>query len=208
MRDKKGSFPTRHYGLTGGIASGKSTVRRMFERLGAVVIDADVLARRVVEPGQPALSEIAAAFPGVIDSTGALDRKKLGAIVFADPQARLKLNAITHPRISELAQALKADAEAQGAPVVIYEAPLLFENKLHLQNEGTVLVAVSGQVQHERLQKRDGLTPADALARIASQMPLEEKRKIARWVIDNGGSLEDTEAQVAKVWREMLATPA
>ncbi len=208
MRDKKGPFPTRHYGLTGGIASGKSTVRRMFERLGAVVIDADVLARRVVEPGQPALAEIAAAFPGVIDASGALDRKKLGSIVFADPHARLKLNAITHPRIGALAQAIRAQAEANGAQVVIYEAPLLFENNLHLQTEGAVLVAVSPQVQHERLQKRDGLNAAEALARIASQMPLEEKRKAARWVIDNGGSLADTEVQVGAVWREMLAPSA
>lgn len=209
MRDKKGTASpglTRHFGLTGGIASGKSVVRRMFQRHGAVVIDADELARQVVEPGQPAFAEIAAAFPGVIDpASGALDRKKLAGVIFSDPAARRRLNEITHPRIGALAQRLKDEAQAQGAPVVLYEAPLLIENGLHQQTDGVVLVSVPLDVQHQRLQKRDGLTAEEAKARIAAQLSLEEKRKVARWIIDNGGPLEATEAQVAAVWKEMLA---
>jgi|CXWL01.1.fsa_nt_gi dephospho-CoA kinase len=210
MRDKKqppSPGQTRHYGLTGGIASGKSTVRRLFQAHGAVVIDADELARQVVEPGQPAHAEIAAAFPGVVDpKSGALDRKKLAGVIFSDPAARRRLNEITHPRIGALAQRLKDEAEAQGARVVIYEAPLLIENGLHQQTDGVVLISLPAAVQQERLQKRDGLSAEEAKARIAAQLSLEEKRKVARWVIDNGSTLEATVAQVDAVWNEMLGS--
>lgn len=197
---------TRFFGLTGGIASGKSTVARMFADRGAVVIDADALARQVVAPGQPALAEIEAAFPGVVDApTQTLDRKKLGSLIFADAQARARLNAITHPRIQALAQALKAGAEARGAKVIIYEAALLIENGLQHQTEGAVLVATDPQTQEARLRERDGLSPEDARARIASQWPTEAKRAASRWVIDNSGTLEATEAQVDAIWAQMTA---
>lgn len=187
------------YGLTGGIASGKSTVSAMFREAGIPVIDADALAREVVEPGQPALAEIAARFPGTLTPEGHLDRAVLGQRIFADPAERAALNAITHPRIQALAVERTAAIAATGAPAAIYDAALLIENRLHQGLAGVILVSCPPEVQRARLMARNGLTEAQAQERIASQMPLEQKRPFATWIIDNGGTLEATRAQVEKV---------
>ena len=195
----------RLIGLTGGIASGKSTVSRLLKERGATLIDADQLAREVVQPGQPALAEIAARFPGVVGPDGALDRKKLGERIFADENERKALNAITHPRIQARVLELSQQYAEQGVPLVIYDAPLLFENRLDELLEGSILVAAPVEVQVARLCARDGLTPEQARARIASQMPLEEKRQRATWVIENAGSLLDLETQVDRLWASLSA---
>jgi dephospho-CoA kinase len=193
------------YGLTGGIASGKSTVSRMLRELGAQVLDADLLAREVVAPGTPGLADVAARFPGVVGPDGQLDRAKLGARVFADPAERAALNALLHPRIAQaFLERTLALAEA-GVPRVIYDAPLLIENGLHTRMEAVVLVVVPREVQRARLMARDGLSLEAAEARLASQLPLEEKRRHATWVVDNSGSLEETRAQVEAIWKALVA---
>lgn len=197
---------TRFVGLTGGIASGKSTVAAMLRDLGAAVVDADALAREVVEPGRPALAEIVARFgPDVLTPEGRLDRPKLAAIVFRDDRARRDLNAITHPRIAALAAEQSRRLAEAGAPLVIYEAALLVENGLHRGLSALVVVAVPEAVQIERLVRRDGLSEEEARARLAAQLPLDEKVKVADFVIDNAGSLADTRAQVERVYRALLA---
>jgi dephospho-CoA kinase len=187
------------FGLTGGIASGKSTVSAMFAQAAVPIIDADELARAVVEPGQPALAEIALRFPGTVGPDGRLDRAKLGARIFADATERTALGAITHPRIQALAMERTAALAERGEPAAIYDAALLIENGLHRGLDGVILVACPEAVQLARLMTRNGLTQAQAKERIASQMPLEQKRPFATWVIDNGGALEATRAQVEKV---------
>jgi dephospho-CoA kinase len=175
-------------GLTGGIASGKSTVARALRARGAAVVDADELARRVVEPGQPALAELTTYFgTSILTDDGRLDRKALGARVFADPVARARLGQITHPRIAALSQQEIARHGAAGAGVVFYEAALLIENKLHTSLAATVVVAAEPAVQRARMASRDGLSPAEADARLAAQLPLADKRAVATWVIDNDG---------------------
>ncbi len=189
----------RLYGLTGGIATGKSTVSAMFRAEGLPVIDADLLAREVVEPGQPALADIAARFPGVIGADGRLDRKKLGARIFGDATERAALNALTHPRIQALALERTQALAAAGEAVALYDAPLLIENKLQERMDGVILVWCAPSVQLARLMARDGLNEPEARARLASQMPIDEKRAFATWIIDNGGPLEATRAQVKQV---------
>lgn len=196
----------RVIGLTGGIASGKSTVAGMLRELGAQVIDADQVARQVVEPGQPALAEIVRAFgPEVLLPDGSLDRKRLGATVFADAEQRRRLNAITHPRIAEATQGRLSELRARGVRVAIYEAALIVENKLHLGLDGLIVVSVDEQTQLERILKRDDLSRDEALARIRAQAPLGDKIAVANWVIDTGGALSETRAKVAKVWEEIVS---
>jgi dephospho-CoA kinase len=195
----------RLYGLTGGISSGKSTVSRMLRELGAHVLDADVIARLVVEPGTPALAEIAARFPGVIGSDGRLDRAKLGARVFADANERAALNAITHPRVREEFLRQVQALEAQGVERVLYDVPLLIETGLHAGMDGVVVVWVPREVQKARLMARDGLSEEAAEARLAAQLPLDEKRQHATWLVDNSGGLPATRAQVERIWRELQA---
>lgn len=193
-------------GLTGGIASGKSTVASMLRELGAPIVDADLLAREVVEPGTPALAEIATRFgPDMIDDSGRLDRKRLAARVFADDVSRAQLNAITHPRIAEASRAAMGAMRGLGHPVAVYEAALLVENRIHLGLDGLIVVAVSEDEQIARLCRRDGIDADAARARLAAQLPLAAKVAAADWVIDNGGSTEDTRAQVERVWREVQA---
>lgn len=193
------------YGLTGGIATGKSTVAQMFVAKGVPLIDADVVAREVVARGQPALAEIAARFPGVIGADGSLDRAALGARIFANPLERAALDAITHPRIRQAVLEKSLALAEAGTPRALYDAPLLIENRLHEGLAGVVLVVAPRDVQRARLMARNQLDRAQADARIDSQMPLDEKRTAATWVIDNGGSVEATQAQVDRVWRELLA---
>lgn len=193
------------FGLTGGISSGKSTVTRMLRELGAEVLDADVLAREVVEPGTPGLADVAARFPGVVGPDGRLDRVKLGARVFADAGERAALNAIIHPRVREAFLEKVQALEAKGVPRVIYDVPLLIEAGMHGWMEGVAVVWVPRDVQKARLMARDGLDEAAAEARLAAQLPLDSKRAHATWVIDNSGDLASTRAQVESVWRAMLA---
>jgi dephospho-CoA kinase len=193
------------YGLTGGIASGKSTVSRMLRELGAEVLDADVIAREVVEPGTPGLQAVAERFPGVLDASGRLDRAKLGARVFGDPKERAALNAILHPLIGQQFLLRTQELAERGLERVIYDAPLLIENRLHEAMNGVVLVWVPREVQKARLMGRDGLDEAAAEARLAAQLPLDEKRQHATWLVDNSGDLGTTRARVEEVWRAMLA---
>lgn len=195
------------YGLTGGIATGKSTVARRFVELGMPLLDADVIAREVVAKGQPALDEIARRFPGVVGADGTLDRAALGARIFADPAERAALDAITHPRIRQAVLERSITLAESGAPRALYDAPLLIENRLHEGLAGVVLVVAPRDVQRQRLMARNHLSAAEADARIDSQMPLDAKRPFATWIIDNAGDLEATRAQVDEVWRQMLASP-
>lgn len=193
------------FGLTGGIASGKSTVTRMLRELGAQVLDADVLAREVVEPGTPGLAAVAERFPGVVGPDGRLDRVKLGARVFSDAGERAALNAIIHPLVREAFLARVQALDAQGVERVIYDVPLLIESGMHTWLEGVAVVWVPRDVQKARLMSRDGLDAAAAEARLAAQLPLDEKRAHATWLIDNSGDVASTRAQVEQVWRAMLA---
>jgi dephospho-CoA kinase len=193
-------------GLTGGIASGKSLVGAMLRERGAAVIDADQLARDVVEPGQPALDEIRARFGDeVLDPGGRLDRKALGARVFADAEARAALNAITHPRIAEKSRAEIARWGERGARVVFYEAALLVENRSYEWLDGLIVVAAPPEVQVERMMVRDNIDEAAARARLAAQLPLADKIARATWVIDNGGDRAATAAQLDRVIGEIEA---
>ncbi|WP_375765931.1 dephospho-CoA kinase [Archangium gephyra] len=193
------------YGLTGGIASGKSTVSRMLRELGAEVLDADVIAREVVEPGTPGLQAVAERFPGVLDAHGRLDRAKLGARVFGDAKERAALNAILHPLIGQQFLLRTQELAERGLERVIYDAPLLIENRLHEAMNGVVLVWVPRELQKARLMGRDGLDEAAAEARLAAQLPLEEKRRHATWLVDNSGDLGTTRARVEEVWRAIVA---
>ena len=196
----------RVIGLTGGIGSGKSTVARMLAELGAPVVDADQLARELVEPGQPALAEVVSAFgPGVLAADGSLDRKCLGARVFGDPIQRQRLNGILHPRIAAATQAQLGLLAQAGHRVAIYEAALLVENGIHHGLAGLVVVASPPALQRERTMARDGLTQEEADARLRAQAPLADKLAVADWVIDNSGSLEETRRQVEALWATELA---
>jgi dephospho-CoA kinase len=201
------SRPFLLVGLTGGIGTGKSTVAAMFRALGCPVIDADRLAREVVEPGQPALAEIAREFgPGVLDDGGRLDRKALAAIVFADADRRRRLEAITHPRIRErLAQRLDALARAGFDGVVIFDAAVIVESGAYREMDRLVVVVADEATQLARLRGRDGLGEEEALRRMRSQMPLADKARLAHHVIDNSGDRAATEAQVRRVYAALAA---
>lgn len=180
----------RIVGLTGGIASGKSTFAARLRERGVPVVDADALAREVVEPGQPALAAIAAAFPGVVGEDGRLDRKALGARVFADPAARRRLEGITHPAVRAAMAAAALRLAGEGQTLAFYDTPLLFEVGLEGSLDSVVVVWVPRDVQRDRLVRRDGLPPADAEARLAAQLPIDEKAARADFVVDNTGTPE------------------
>ena len=190
-------------GLTGGIASGKSTVGRMLAELGAEVVDADQLAREVVAPGTPGLQEVVAAFgPGMLAADGTLDRRKLAELVFSQPAERRRLEAILHPRIARLAQ--ERLARARG-PLAVYQAPLIFETGREAEFEGTVLVDCDADLQVLRLRQRDHLDEAAARSRLEAQMDRAQRRRRATWVVDNSGSPEETRDQVVRLWEGPLA---
>lgn len=198
------SEPVTIVGLTGGIATGKSTVTAMFRDLGARVIDADVVAREVVAPGSSGLAEIQATFgDDVVLDDGSLNRAKLGELVFSDSALLQNLNSITHPRIAARMVELAEVAGAEGYPWVLYDAALLIENNIHRMLPATVVVYCSSATQLERLMKRDDFDLADARKRIAAQLPIDDKRDAADWVIDNGGTREATRAQVERVFGEL-----
>ncbi|HEX4381808.1 MAG TPA: dephospho-CoA kinase [Myxococcales bacterium] len=190
----------RLFGLTGNIGAGKSTVARLLAQRGVPVIDADKLAREVVQPGEPALEEIKARFgPDVFQADGSLDRKALGARVFANAEERAALNAIVHPRIAQAsARRIAALAEA-GHKAAVYEAALIVENGLDKGMDGLIVVDVPEELQLTRLRARDGLTEPEARARLAAQLPAARKRERATFLIENHGSETDLEAQVAKL---------
>lgn len=194
-------------GLTGSIATGKSTVSRMFAHLGARVIDADLLAREVVMPGQPAYARIVEEFGRqVVQADGSVDRKALAAVVFADAARRKRLEEITHPAIGARQRRILSvlDEEAFEG-VVIWDAALLFEGGGTAKMDRVVVVYADPEAERRRLMERDGLSDADARARIGSQMPIAEKAKLAHHVIDNSGRREETERQVRAVYGALLA---
>ena len=196
----------RIIGLTGGIGSGKSTVSGMLRALGATVVDADEAARAVVEPGQPALADIVAAFgQEVVGPDGRLDRRAVEARVFSDEAARRRLNAITHPRVREWMATRIADAGAAGAEIVVMDTPLLYEAGLDAGVAETVVVWVPQEVQVQRAVAR-GMDESDVRARVAAQMPLDEKRDRATHVIDNSGTELETQREVDALW-ELLRKP-
>ena len=190
-------------GLTGNIGSGKSTVGRMFAARGIPVIDADDLLREVQAPGQPAHAEIAAAWPEAVGPDGAIDRKRLGKIVFADPAARRRLEAITHPRIQTLSRARTAALADAGHDLAVYEASLRVESGRHEELDGLIVVTASPAIQLARVLARDGVREEDARARMRAQLPQEDKVRLATHVIDNDGDLAATELQVDRVIREL-----
>lgn len=191
-------------GLTGGIASGKSAVAAILRELGGPVVDADQVAREVVEPGTPALAEIVERWgQDVLDADGRLDRKKLGALVFGDDEARRALNAITHPRIAAASQHKIAELAAAGANTIIYEAALIVENKLHAGMSALIVVSVPPELQLQRLMERDGIGATEAQARVDAQLPLADKVAVADHVIDNSGSPKDTRRLVEALWTEI-----
>ena len=186
-------------GLTGGIGSGKSTAGRLIAELGVPVLDADQLAREVVEPGRPALAEVAAAWPQAIGPDGRVDRKRLADIVFADAAQRVRLEAITHPRIQALADERLAELAAKGHALAVYEASLLVESGRYKDFDGLVVVTASPETQLERILARGDLTEAEAQARIDAQLPLLAKVRVATHLIDNDGDLESTKEQVERL---------
>lgn len=190
----------RTVGLTGGIATGKSTVAGFFRARGIPVVDADQIARDVVAPGQPAFVEIVDTFGAeFVGADGGLDREKLGAKVFGDKEARAALERITHPRIAEVSAARLREEAESGAPYVMYEAALLVENGSHRAFSALVVVALEAEQQVARLMARSGLDEAGARARVDAQLPLADKIAAADFVIRNEGAMPETEAQVAEV---------
>ncbi|HZL20232.1 MAG TPA: dephospho-CoA kinase [Polyangia bacterium] len=195
-------------GLTGGIGTGKSTVARMFAERGVPVVDADALAREVVAPGLPAHADIAAAWPEVLGAGGAIDRQRLGDIVFTDPAARARLEGITHPRIQALAaERLGTYAEA-GHRLALYEAALLVESGRWRELDGLIVVTASEATQIARVRARDGLRRADAEARVRAQLPSSEKVRLATHLIDNDGGLDATQCAVEDLLRRLRPDPA
>lgn len=183
------------FGLTGGLASGKSVVAARFARRGLPVVNADALAREVVVPGSEGLSAVVAAFgPGILDEHGALDRKALGRLVFADADARRRLESVTHPRIQAAKRARMAELAQRGEPLACYEVPLLVEVGLTEELRPVVVVAATEAHQIERAVRRDGMSEAEARARIGAQLPLARKVAVADFVIDNDGSLAEAQA--------------
>jgi dephospho-CoA kinase len=194
-------------GLTGGIASGKSTVAAILRRLGAAIINADELSREVVQPEQGAWEEIIKTFgPDILQEDKTLDRRKLRKIVFDNPEARKKLEAIIHPRVRALAERRISELAAAGSSVIVYEVPLLFEAQIHLWLRPVILVACDLETQKKRLLERDHLTELEAQQHLDAQMSLEEKRKLADYVIENDGTPEELEQDVRAVWQKIQAT--
>ena len=193
-------------GLTGGIACGKSTVADMFADLGIPVVDADDLAREVVEPGQQGLQMIVDEFgKGVLDESGRLDRKKVGEMVFNDEGARTTLNAIMHPLIGAAGAKHMMAYQDDPAPYLLYEAALLVETRAYEAFSALIVVSAEESIQRLRLVARDGFTPAEANARIESQLPIEQKAAVADYVVTNNGDLDSTRQQVAAIHEELVA---
>ena len=199
-------------GLTGGIGSGKSTVAALLRELGATLIDADLIVHQLQAPGQPMLEELTAAFGGeILDQGGALDRKALGNVVFADKDARIRLGLIVHPKVGlEMLRQVTAAREAH-APMAVADIPLLFEGRREgrdtasaLGVEGVILAWVPVEVQIERTMARDSCSREEVLARIRAQVPIDEKRELADHLIDNSGTQAETEGQVRELYAKLV----
>jgi len=176
----------------------------MLREVGAKIINADDLARAIVQPGKEAWKEIVAAFgQEILRPDRAIDREKLRHAIFEDPQKRKRLDSITHPRIRALAQARAQELAAKGAAIVVYEAPLLFENEAHLWLRPVILVACNDDLQRRRLKARDHLSPEEIDRHLKAQMPLSEKRPLADFVIENDGDLDELKKQVKEVWEKI-----
>ncbi|MFC3040083.1 dephospho-CoA kinase [Virgibacillus xinjiangensis] len=187
-------------GLTGSIATGKSTVSTMFKKFGIPVIDADLLAREVVEPGEEAYVKIRETFgDAVIQEDQRLDRQKLGELVFTNEHNREQLNKIVHPAVRERMLQQKKSYEAEEVPCIVLDIPLLFESKLSHLADIIVVVYVDEDVQTQRLMQRNGLTETEASQRMAAQMPVKEKAERADHVIDNNGTKQQTYEQLDKL---------
>lgn len=187
-------------GLTGGIGSGKSTVAGLLAERGWSVVDADQIAREIVEPGEPALAELAEAFGAdILDEAGTLQRAELARRAFVDDEHTAKLNAITHPRIQERTQERFAEARAAGVEYCVYDMPLLVDNGLDKDMDEVLVVDVDVEERVRRLVAHRGLDEADARRRIAQQVPDEVRLAAATYVIDNNGVLEDLAPQVERV---------
>jgi dephospho-CoA kinase len=185
------------YGLTGGIGTGKSTVCRLLQELGVAVVFADEVGRQVVAKGSEGLAAIVSAFgQEILDSTAALDRKALGALVFRDPDKRRQLEGILHPLVKQHSQAIFQKLIDQGEPIVVYESALLFESRRHLEMRANILVTASEARRVARVQQRDGSTEDDVRARMKAQMDETEKRRMVDYVLDNNGDLDDLRKQV------------
>lgn len=198
------------YGLTGGIGSGKSTVAHLLEDYGIPVVSADELSRMVVAPGSRGLADVVEAFGSeVLDEKGELDRKKMGQIVFTTPERRRQLEAILHPRIRERYEQVLDALEKAGHPVMVYEVPLLFEKKLDEQDEmkAVILVTATADTRIARVKERDTLTTDDVLSRMRAQMPEQEKRERADYVIHNDGDLDDLRREVEYLLSRFLRIP-
>ncbi|MFS0875705.1 dephospho-CoA kinase [Solibacillus isronensis] len=190
-------------GLTGSIASGKSTVAKMIESYGLPIVDADVVARQVVEPGTPTLKKIEEAFgPEVIAHDGSMDRAKVGSIIFHNEEMRKTLNGIIHPAIREEMLRQRDEFISFGEKNIFMDIPLLFESKLEHFVEKIIVVSVKKEVQLQRLMERNGFSEEEANARIATQIPVKEKEQLADAVIHNNGTLEDTAIQLQNILYE------
>lgn len=191
-------------GLTGGIATGKSLVTGELRRLGAAVVDADAVAKEVVEPGKPACAEIVEAFgPGVLKPDGSIDRKKLGQVIFSDPAARERLNAITHPRIRERIKEETTHLVNEGAGLIVLDIALLIETGVRYEVDRIVVVYADPAQQVERLMQRDSVSRDEAKKRISCQMDIKEKADYADYVIDNSGTKEETIEQTRALFIEL-----
>lgn len=191
-------------GLTGGIACGKSTVAKLLRARGVPVLDLDQVARDVVAPGTPGLAEIAARWPSVVQG-GALDRKALGAIVFADAEARRTLEAITHPRIWATMEAWLAARAAEGHATAVVEAALMVETGSWRRYDKLVVVSCAPEVQLARVMARDGLSTAEAQARLDAQMPMAEKERVANAVVRNDDGTEALGDEVSRTWSRLVS---
>lgn len=190
-------------GLTGGVGSGKSTVAEILRALGATVIDADEAAHAVYEPGTPGFDAVVAEFGPEYVKDGRIDRARLGKLVFDDPAARARLNAIVHPRVREWMTERTREAIDRGDEIVVQDVPLLYENGLDGLFSSVVLVYAPPEVQLRRLMEGRGVPEDRARAMIAAQMPIDEKRRRAHHVIDNGGTREETRRQVENMWAQI-----
>jgi dephospho-CoA kinase len=197
---------SRCFALTGGIATGKSTVAKMLAERGCHIVDTDLIARELVEPGMPALKEIAEKFgPGFLNPDGTLNREAMRELIIHDAGKRDLLNGITHPRINERVLELIREHSAKDSMPVIIDVPLLFEAGWHRIFTTVILVYVPVAVQVERLMARDGLTREMAEKTLTFQMGIEEKRKLAMYVIDNSGSLDETSRLVEELFGKLVA---